>query len=242
MPKKISQKKKQDEKLVKEPPTFSIQQNLQVNKATIYHSFMASNWKLGKKELKRGINEIEDVPAFINRFRPNSLDVHKRYGMRNMEAEEFMWYSMQSFLFNHQCIRCKKFSLDKCSNCKIAHYCGQDCQEKDFDRHSKECNIEQKLMSVANRFIETRVIKKDLEIEDEEKNFMNFDSFISSLDFKIFEACFNLLATRTPEQLKNFKATSFQSHFKGFNLFDTELRTLLRNEPVPLDTICEQLN
>ena len=185
MPKKISQKKKQDEKLVKEPPTFSIQQNLHVNKATIYHSFMASNWKLGKKELKRGINEIEDVPAFINRFRPNSLDVHKRYGMRNMEAEEFMWYSMQSFLFNHQCIRCKKYSLDKCSNCKIAHYCGQDCQEKDYDRHSKECNSKLR----ANRTVET-ILKKQVEIEQEEKNFLNFESFISSssLDFKIFEA------------------------------------------------------
>ena len=195
MPKKISQKKKQDEKLVQEPPTFSIQKNLHVNKLTIYHSFMASNWKLGKKELKRGINEIEDVPAFINRFRPNSVDVHKRYGMWNMEAEEFMWYSMQSFLFNHQCIRCKKYSLDKCSNCKIAHYCGQDCQEKDYERHSKECNSKYLQKLGANRTVET-VLKKQVEIEQEEKNFLNFDSFISCLDFKIFEVCFNLLVSQ----------------------------------------------
>ena len=173
MRKKISQKKKQDEKLVKDPPTFSIQKNLHVNKLTIYHSFMASNWKLRKKELKRGINEIEDVPAFINRFRPNSLDVHKRYGMRNMEAEEFMWYSIQSFLFNHQCIRCKKFSLDKCSNCKIAHYCGQDCQEKDYGRHSKECNNVSVSMSVANKLITNRAVETIFknEIEQKEKNF-----------------------------------------------------------------------
>ena len=125
MPKKINQKKKQDEKFVKEPPNMKeiqVQQKLALNKADIYHSFMAENWKVGKKELKRGINDIEDVPAFINRFMDNDLPMHLK-----MEVEDFMRQSMQSFLFNHQCIRCKKYSLDKCSNCKIAHYCSQDC-------------------------------------------------------------------------------------------------------------------
>ena len=94
----------------------------------------------------------------------------------------------------------------------------------------------------ANRTVET-VLKKQVEIEQEEKNFLNFDSFISSLDFKIFEACFNLLAIKKPNKPKNSKAICWESHwhFKGFNLLDTELRTLLRNEPVPLNTICEQL-
>ena len=190
MSKKIHQEKKQDEKVTISSifTKFKYQGNDRVASAMIeiYLSFMEDNWKLGKKELKRKINDIKDVPAFINNFRWSN----------DKEAEDLMKLSMQSFLRNHQCLMCKKYSLDKCSNCKLAHYCGQDCQEKDFDRHSKECSIEQKLMSVANRFIETRVIKKDLEIEDEEKNFMNFDSFISSLDFKIFEACFNLITIK----------------------------------------------
>ena len=74
------------------------------------------------------------------------------------------------------------------------------------------------------------ILKKQVEIEQDEKNFLNFDSFISCLDFKIFEACFNLLVS-----------IEGHWHFKGFNCLDTELRTLLRNEPVPLNTICEQL-
>merc|ERR1712025_1228496 len=208
---------------------------LAASRATIYISFMINNWKLGKKELKRGINDIEDVPAFINRFiEDDGLPMHLK-----MEAEDFMRQSTQSFLSNHHCLRCKKYSLDKCSNCKIAHYCGQDCQEKDYERHSKECNSENLRKLETNRVVET-ILKERLrlEIEQEEKNFLKFDSFISSLDFKIFEACFSLLVIKKPIKPKNSNATSLESHwhFKGFNCLDTELR----NEPVPFHTICEQ--
>ena len=134
MSKKISQQKKQDEKVTISSifTKFKYQGNDRVASAMIeiYLSFMEDNWKLGKKELKRKINDIKDVPAFINNFRWSN----------DIEAEDLMKLSMQSFLTNHQCLMCEKYSLDKCSNCKIAHYCGQDYQEKDYDRH---CNAMQ---------------------------------------------------------------------------------------------------
>lgn len=39
------------------------------------------------------------------------------------------------------CLNCFQTGYDfkRCSRCKIAYYCSQDCQRKDWTRHSREC-------------------------------------------------------------------------------------------------------
>ena len=202
---------------------------IKVPMMNIFFSFIADDWKLGKKELKKKINGIKDVPAFINNFRDITGGI---------EAEDFMKHSMKDFLTNHECIKCRKYTLDKCSICKKAHYCGRDCQEKDYERHSKECNVTELLLL---RRVETN-IKERLDIVEQDKNFLTIYSFMSTFQFKIFESCFKLLAIKKPNQPNKSKATCFESHFKGLNRLDKELRVLLRNQPVPLDIISEQLS
>lgn len=37
------------------------------------------------------------------------------------------------------CHACGKEAKSKCSKCKKAHYCGPDCQKKDWEKHRDRC-------------------------------------------------------------------------------------------------------
>ena len=61
-----------------------------------------------------------------------------------LTRKQKMLWTLGSFLERHQCKNCQKYSLDKCSACKWAHYCSVDCQDADFEEHSKVCKQDQK--------------------------------------------------------------------------------------------------
>ena len=96
----------------------------------MYVKFMTNNAGKSRKELIKAIEDIEDIPGFIKNVKHEAED---------LDILTFLACFLGLFLKQHECKNCRKYSLDKCSACNWAHYCSVECQEEDFEKHSKVC-------------------------------------------------------------------------------------------------------
>ena len=88
------------------------------------------------------------------------------------------------YLGDHQCSNpgCAKFSLVKCSNCKVARYCNQECQEHDSEHHRVLCsNLKRKRKETVDNQIIRRHFKHTRD------KYVSYEYFLSKISSKIFE-------------------------------------------------------
>lgn len=193
-----------------------------VTMLSLYAKFMTIHSGKRRKELKRIIDNIEDVPGFFKRFKHETEDY---------DFLAFLAIFVCFFLERHKCRNCPKYSLDKCSACNWAHYCSVKCQEEDFEKHSKVC--------INQEFLIHNLVEADIRARlniDEDKHMLTIDSFISKLSFKSFESFFELLSN--PESYVNM---AFRERFQEYNVRYQDLKVLLRNKPTSKDTFYRQL-
>lgn len=68
----------------------------------------------------------------------------KMLGLDNVHPgdTDAVFSSLEKKGIGYVCENCDKFSLQmmRCSVCKKAYYCNQECQRKDWQEHKKVCN------------------------------------------------------------------------------------------------------
>ena len=81
-----------------------------------------------RKEAKKFIGDMENVPQFLKL----SWTSH---------APMPMLFTVTTFILTHVCenLKCGKLSLLVCDDCRVAHYCDEECQEADWGRHQNIC-------------------------------------------------------------------------------------------------------
>ena len=95
-----------------------------------YVNFVLSHPAMKSKKSKKFIRRIDNIPKFLQ---------------ETLRYDSFHWiYRMVAeYLEVHICFKqgCGGFSFLKCTRCRIAHYCNEDCQKSDFKgRHDYKCN------------------------------------------------------------------------------------------------------
>ena len=95
-----------------------------------YVNFVLAHPAMDTKKGKKFIREIGNIPKFLK----ETLRYASCLWIYRMVAE---------YLEMHICCKkgCGGFSFLKCSRCRIAHYCNEDCQNSDFEeKHDYKCN------------------------------------------------------------------------------------------------------
>jgi len=129
---------------------------------------------LSEKEFKQFIRGMKNFPQFVR----------ETLGWKStMTLYKVTAYFMQ----DHICIKrnCGGFSFVACSNCKIAHYCNKDCQEKDFKKHKKVCESMKEIDSLRqhNATILSKICKQQTEPQ---KDVVSMQVFTSELMKKLY--------------------------------------------------------
>ena len=129
-----------------------------------------------RKEAKKFIGDMENVPQFLKL----SWTSH---------APMPMLFTVTTFILTHVCenLKCEKLSLLVCDDCRVAHYCDEECQEADWGRHQNIC--EKMKDERLNKFL----IPNDLFVEMKEANkkVISFDAFFREIAYKIYETLYN---------------------------------------------------
>lgn len=145
-----------------------------------YSSFLQRN-PVEKQEGKKILKSTKNVVKFV-----------KSLGWEN---DTLLLECVSMFLMRHGCEHpdCDSFSYLKCGSCLSAHYCNEECQERDWDRHRHQCGHMRR-----DRDRELKVpefIHSALEKYYDHK-VMNFPAFFRNLQLRIYEACYNTLKTK----------------------------------------------
>eukprot|EP00092_Neocalanus_flemingeri_P020702 GFUD01022435.1.p1 GENE.GFUD01022435.1~~GFUD01022435.1.p1 ORF type:complete len:385 (-),score=47.23 GFUD01022435.1:54-1157(-) len=93
------------------------------------------------------------------------------------------------FIAIHQCsnLVCTKFSLVKCSACKVARYCDQECQEMDLEQHRPRCpELKKRRKENHGKQIAKSFFKSE-KLPRTETSGLSYEYFISKIQSKIFE-------------------------------------------------------
>ena len=144
----------------------------------LYYNFFERT-QLCKEAFKKLLFCTRNVPKVLNTVGGRALD---------LETAFF------EFIRLHKCNnkKCDAFATRKCSACKTVRYCDRDCQERDFDLHSKLCPS---LKQEKDRELFVGTIIQE-EIKRRSKNdvkLISFESFLSLLFSKIFLLLSDLL-------------------------------------------------
>ena len=129
---------------------------------------------LSEKEFKQFIRQIKKFPPFVM----ETLGWKNTMTLYNVTA-----FFMQDHICNKR--NCGGFSFVACSNCKIAHYCNKDCQEKDFAKHKKVCGTMKETDSLRqnNPTILSKICKQQT---DPQKDLVSMQVFTSELMKKLY--------------------------------------------------------
>jgi len=114
------------------------------------------------------------------------------------------------FIKLHKCRNrnCNGFATTKCSGCKNVRYCDAECQEMDFNKHSKLCpSLKQEkerglyIGTILQREMKTR------NVSEQDVKLLSFESFLSILLSKIFHLFSDILCVedypQTAARVKN---------------------------------------
>ena len=150
---------------------------LYLNYLRPYVTFIKSNKQKSRKKCKEIIKSLEDVPKFAK-----SLEMHE-VDILNL---------LERFVSEHKCQNpdCDIYSYLKCGDCKDAHYCDVQCQERDFSVHQNHCKI---LKSLRLRTWIIPDFLKNTHEQIYQKPVISFETFIRVLSVKIYETFDDML-------------------------------------------------
>ena len=95
-----------------------------------YVNFVIAHPSMNSKEGKKLIRSIDNIPKFAKET-------------LKWNSYQWIYILVADFLEMHMCVKkgCGGLSFLKCSRCKIAYYCSEECQHSDFkDQHKFKCN------------------------------------------------------------------------------------------------------
>ena len=192
---------------------------------SMYSNFVVQNPQKSKKELKAKLFQESNMPGFVKHH--------------SSEANaEFLKFAIEKFILFHRCAShgCHGFSLEKCSSCKHAHYCNEECQEKDFETHPCEEHKQFRKTKIlpAGGQLEKLLLERDMF----KGKHLSFDEFVSIVDSKIFECSFNALDGS--EFLPSFNKKFHHSQF-CFIVEKQHLTPLLKGPTIPKELFLRQL-
>ena len=140
----------------------------------LYANFITRYPIVTRKEAKMLIRDMENVPKFLK---------------LSWSSPAPMLFTVTTFILTHVCenLKCEKLSLLVCDDCRVAHYCDEECQEADWGRHQNIC--EKMKDERLNKFL----IPNDLFVEMKEANkkVISFDAFFREIAYKIYETLYN---------------------------------------------------
>lgn len=138
-----------------------------------YAKFTNKN-PMSEKEFKKFVRNIDNFPKFVRKTLGWTCTMN-------------LYRVTASFMQAHICAKrnCGGFSFVACSNCKIAHYCNKECQEKDFKDHKKACESMKVIGSLRqyNPTILSNICKKESEPG---KEIVSMPVFTSELMKKLY--------------------------------------------------------
>ena len=140
----------------------------------LYTDFITKYPTTTRKEAKKIIRAIENVPKFLK---------------WSWTSPAPMLFTVTTFILTHVCenLKCEKLSLLACDDCRVAHYCDEECQEADWGRHQNIC--EKMKDERLNKFL----IPNDLFVEMKKvnKKVISFEAFLREIAYKIYETLYN---------------------------------------------------
>ena len=140
----------------------------------IYADFITRYPTTTRKEAKKIIRAIENVPQFLK---------------ISWTSPAPMLFTVTTFILTHVCenLKCEKLSLLVCDDCRVAHYCDEECQEADWGRHQNICKKMKE--ESLNKFL----IPNDLFVEMKKVNIkvISFEAFFREIAYKVYETLYN---------------------------------------------------
>ena len=95
-----------------------------------YVNFILAHPAMNSKEGKKYIRSIDNIPSFAKET-------------LKWTSYKWIYILVADYLEMHMCSKqgCCGLSFLKCSRCRIAYYCSEECQQSDFqDKHKFKCN------------------------------------------------------------------------------------------------------
>ena len=112
------------------------------NDRRMFASFIYLRGMLSKKEFDdvlKNFTDLSEMESFMLQ------DLLWTKGMISVALYDFMQMHKCSNVKENENPQCLKYSLLKCSVCKVARYCSVQCQEMHFESHLTECNTSKKV-------------------------------------------------------------------------------------------------
>ena len=140
----------------------------------LYTNFITKYPTVTKRKAKKLIRSIENIPQFLK---------------PSWNSPSPMLYTITTFMLTHVCEnqKCDKLSHLVCDDCRVAHYCDQECQEADWKRHQNICE------KMKNERLSKFLIPNDLydDMKKVNEKVISFESFMTEVAYKIYEAFYN---------------------------------------------------
>ena len=172
-----------------------------------YVNFVIAHPAMNSKEGKKLIRSIDNIPKFAKET-------------LRWDSYQWIYILVADFVEMHMCVKrgCGGLSFLKCSRCKIAYYCSEECQNKDFqDQHKLKCNeyiASRKLREAVPNILATLVTFTE---DGYNPDPVTFDVFKGELMARVYDYFYEIMIENHEKNIHKDYAISFFTN-QRFNI------------------------